>query len=55
MKLTIGHVCHALEFVKHSLEKIAPINYSQKMRETAEIHVNLRSSPSVMVFMPTLR
>ena len=34
MELTIGHVYHALEFVEDSLEKIAPINYSQKMGDT---------------------
>jgi hypothetical protein len=34
MKLTVGHVYHAFEFVKHSLEKIAPINYGQKLGET---------------------
>lgn len=30
MKLTIRHVYHAFELVKHSLKKIAPMNYSQK-------------------------
>jgi hypothetical protein len=34
MKLTIGHVYHALEFVKDPLEKIAPIKYDQRMGET---------------------
>ena len=37
MKLTVGHVCHALEFVKYSLEKIAPINYSQNLEDSAEL------------------
>jgi hypothetical protein len=33
MKLTVGHVYHALEFVKHSLEKIAPINSQKNGRD----------------------
>jgi hypothetical protein len=37
MKLTVGHVYHAFEFVKYSLKKIAPINYSQKMGGTGLI------------------
>ena len=59
MKLTIGYVYHAFEFVKNSIKKIAPIKYSIAIKKweperKAEIY-NLRNSPSVIVLMPTLR